>query len=144
ARSVTLAQSYGGMYYGRTTLDPVNGQIVADTLQEIERDLFEQDWADAKERLGRQPLVFELGRTPEQRRADALVEMAIRARTAPNDGKRPRPLFTVIVGLDTLKGPVLELFNRTMVTPGTVAPYLTEADIERIVFDGPSRIIDIG
>ena len=65
------------------TFDPVNGTIVNVTLQAIEQELFEADWAEAKERLGRDPLVTELGRTPAQRRADAMVEMAIRARTAP-------------------------------------------------------------
>ena len=64
--------------------------------------------------------------------------MATRARTAPADGRRPAPLFTVVVGLETLCGPILELFNRTVLTPGTVAPHLTEADVERIVFDGRS------
>ena len=70
--------------------------------------------------------------------------MATRARTAPADGRRPAPLFTVVVGLETLVGPILELFNRTVLTPGTVAPFLTEADVERIVFDGRSRVLDVG
>ena len=89
-------------------------------------------------------LILDLERTPAQRRADALVEMATRARTAPADGRRPAPLFTVVVGLETFVGPILELFNRTVLTPGTAARYLTEADVERIVFDGPSRVLDVG
>lgn len=144
ARDVSLAQSLGDMYYGRVTLDPVSGQVVADTLAAIERELFEADWAAAKHRLGRKPLVHELGRTSGQRRADALVEMAVRARTAPRDGNRPRPLFTVVVGLETLQGPILELLNRTTLAPGTVVPWLSEADVERIVFDPPSRVVDVG
>ena len=86
----------------------------------------------------------DLQRTPAQRRADALVEMATRARTAPPGGRRPAPLFTVVVGLETLQGPILELFNRTVLTPGTAAAHLTEADVERVVFDGPSRVLDVG
>jgi hypothetical protein len=35
-----------------------------------------------------------------QRRHDALMEMAVRAMTAPADGKRPRPLVTVMVMVD--------------------------------------------
>ena len=50
----------------------------------------------------------------------------------------------MVVGLDTLKGPILELFNRTVLTPGTAARHLTEADVERIVFDPPSRVLDVG
>ena len=144
AREVHLSESFDGMWFGRMTFDAVNGTIVNVTLEAIEQELFEADWAEAKERLGREPLVTELGRTPAQRRADAMVEMAIRARTAPAGGRRPAPLFTIVCGLETLTGPILELWNRTVITPGTAARWLTQADIERIVFESPSRVIDVG
>ena len=144
AREVHLSRSFGGMWFGKVTLDPLSGEIVHTALREIEREMFEADWADAKAALDRQPTILDLQRTPAQRRADALVEMAKRARTAPADGRRPAPLFTVVVGLETLCGPILELFNRTVVTPGTVLPHLTEADVERIVFDGQGRVLDVG
>ncbi len=143
AREVHLSQSFGGMWFGKMTFDPVSGAIIDTTLRIIERELFDQDWAQAKEALGRDPLVTDLARTPAQRRADALVEMATRARTAPNDGRRPVPLFSIVCGLETFTGPVLELFNRTVLTPGVAARWLTEADFERIVFANPSRIIDV-
>jgi hypothetical protein len=144
AREVHLSRSFQGMWFGRMTMDPLSGEIVHATLEMIERELFEAEWATAKERLGREPTVLDLGRTPAQRRADALVEMATRARTEPKGGRRPAPLFNVLVGYETFAGPLLELFNRQVLTPGTVAPWLTEADIERIVFGGPSRVIDVG
>ncbi|MGH9085770.1 MAG: DUF222 domain-containing protein [Acidimicrobiales bacterium] len=144
ARELHLSQSFGGMWFGRMTLDPISGEIVQRTLSLIERELFDADWAEAKQRLDRAPMVFDLRRTPAQRRADALVEMATRARTAPAGGRRPAPLFSVLVGYETLAGPTLELFNRTVLTPGTAARWLSEADVERIVFDTPSRVIDVG
>jgi hypothetical protein len=144
AREVHLSQSFGGMWFGRMTYDRIDGEVVNTTLRLIERELFEADWAKAKAELGRKPLISELWRTPSQRRADALVEMAIRARTAPKGGRRPAPLFTVVVGYETFAGPVLEMFNRRVVTPGRAADWLTEADIERVVFDGPSRVVDVG
>ncbi len=144
AREFHLSRSFGGMWFSKGTHDPISGEIVDTTLRMIEKELFEADWAEAKARLGREPTILDLPRTPGQRRADALVEMAIRARTAPADGRRPAPLFTVVVGLETLLGPILELFNRTVLTPGTVVPFLTEADVERIVFDGRSRVLDVG
>ena len=144
ARELHLSQSFGGLWFGRITLDPVSGAIVDTTLRTIDAELFEADWAEAKARLGREPTVLDLKRTPAQRRADALVEMATRARTAPAGGRRPAPLFTVVVGLETFRGPILELFNGTVLTPGTAAAHLTEADVERIVFDGPSRVLDVG
>ena len=70
--------------------------------------------------------------------------MATRARTAPPGGKRPAPLFTVLVGYETFAGPVLEMHNRTTITPGTATRWLDHAYIERIVFDSPSRVIDVG
>jgi hypothetical protein len=144
ARELHLSQTFGGMWFGRTTLDPMSGEAVATTLRMIEQEVFESDWAAAKERLGREPMTFELDRTPAQRRADALVEMATRARAMPEGARRPAPLFSVVVGYETLVGPVLELFNRTIITPGTAAAWLTEADVERVVFGTPSRVIDIG
>lgn len=144
ARELHLAQSFGGMWFGQLTLDPVSGVIVEGTLSGIERTLFEQDWAQATDRLGRDPLVGELARTPAQRRADALVEMATLARTAPTDGRRPAPLFTVVVGYETFAGPTLELFNRTVLSPGEVVEHLPTAYVERVVFDSPSRVIDVG
>ena len=40
--------------------------------------------------------------------------------------------------------PASELADATVISPGEVVPLLGEADIERIVFDGPSRVIDVG
>ena len=70
--------------------------------------------------------------------------MARRAATAAVDGKRPQPLVSVLVGYETFCGRICELANGIVITPGTVASLLGEALIERVVFDGPSRIIDLG
>src|SRR3546814_15389735 len=68
--------------------------------------------------------------------------MAIRARTAPRGGRRPAPLFTVVIDYETPKGPVCELWKRTNITPGTAAKWLTAADVERTDSDGKSRVND--
>jgi hypothetical protein len=70
--------------------------------------------------------------------------MARRAVTAPADGKRPQPLVSVLVGYETFRGRVCELADRIVITPGTVASLMDEALIERVVFDGPSRVLDLG
>jgi hypothetical protein len=70
--------------------------------------------------------------------------MATRARTAPRDGRRPAPLFTVLVGYETLAGRVCELAGGAAVTPGSLVPWLDAAFVERVVFDTPSRVIDVG
>ena len=70
--------------------------------------------------------------------------MAIRAGTAPRDGKRPAPLFSVFVGWETFSGTLCELANATMVTPGSLVRWLDDAYVERVVFGSPSRVIDVG
>jgi hypothetical protein len=139
-RRDTYLAPTGGRYQGRMSLDLISGAIVADELGRLEQDLFEADWAEAKERLGHDPTVFDLARTPAQRRADALVEMAIRSRTAPADGRRPVPLFSALVDFPTLNGRICELANGVVVTPGALVPWLDQAYIERAVYKPDGRI----
>ena len=143
-RRFHLSRSFGDMWFGDTVLDPIGGAIVDNEISRIEKEMFEADWSAAKERLGREPTVLELGRTPPQRRADALVEMAVRSATAPADGRRPAPLFTVVVGWETLKGRICELADGTVQSPAALIPWLDTAWLERVVFDGPSRVLDVG
>jgi hypothetical protein len=102
ARNVFLESSCSGVWLGQMTLDAVSGSIVANELTRLERELFEADCAEAKERLGPSPHIDELARTSGQRRADAMVEMARRSRPAPAEGSRPAPLFSVLVGYEAL------------------------------------------
>lgn len=140
-RDVYLARSLDDMFLGRMTLDPVSGTIVASRLELIEKELFEADWAEAKARMGgNTPQVSDLARTPAQRRADALVEMAVRAGTAPKDGIRPAPLFTVMVDYPSLTGRVCELASGASLTPGALVPWLDQAYLERAVFSPSGRI----
>ena len=130
-RDAYLVPSFSGTWFGQLTLDPVSGAIVGNELHRLDALLFADDWAEARARLGREPTVADLPRTPAQRRADALVEMATRSRTAPPDGRRPEPLFTVLVGYETLHGRIAELEGGTVVPPGTLLAWLGEADVER-------------
>jgi hypothetical protein len=139
-----LSKTYRDQCVLNGLLDPISGAIVAKPLKEIEDELFQQEWQDAKRRLGREPTVNDLQRTPAQRRAAALVEMARRAQAAALGARLPEPCFTVLVGYETFAGPICELSNGTVVTPGSLVPYLDQAWAERVVFDGPSRVIDVG
>ena len=140
ARGVHLDQSVGGCWFGSITLDPISGAIVAEELSRLERLLFDDDRARAKEELGRDPAPHELPRTPAQRRADALVEMATRSKVAEEPAVRPTPLFSVLVGYETLRGRLLELAGGGVLAPGDLVPWLSEADIERAVFSPPARV----
>ncbi|MBV9254503.1 MAG: DUF222 domain-containing protein [Actinobacteria bacterium] len=144
SREFHHSQSFGGRWFSDGTFDPIGGSIINEELKRLEAELFEEDWAEAKERLGDAVAAHNLRRTTAQRRADALVQMAIRSASALPGSSPPRPLFSVLVGYETFAGPICELANGSMVTPGSLVPWLTEAMIERVVFDGPSRVIDVG
>jgi len=143
-REAHLSQSFEGLWFGNMTFDPVSGEIFNKRLQAIADELFRQDWADAKARLGRTPHLSELDRTPAERRADALLEMAIRSAMAPADGKRPAPLFTVLVDWETFRDRICELDSGKVVAPGALVPWLKAAWVERVVFGSPSRVLDVG
>jgi hypothetical protein len=112
------------------TLDPIGGSIVSDELTRIERELYLADKRDG------------ITRTASQRRAAALVEMATRSATAPAGGRRPKPLFTALVGDETLSH-LCELANGMIVTPGQVVQWAGDADLETVLFDGPSTVISV-
>ena len=130
ARTVTASRTFDGMVDVRALLDPVGGAAFADELNRLTEAQRRADLADG------------VIRTATQRRADALVEMAIRSRTAPNDGLRPRPLLSILVGEATLAH-VCELATGVVLAPGQLLPLLSETDIERIVFDGPDRVMSV-
>jgi hypothetical protein len=143
-RRVHLSQGLRGTGHLDGLLTPVGRATVASALSRIEQELFDAEWAAARAEHGDAATACHVTRTPAQRRHDALVEMARRAVTAPAVGKRPQPLVSVLVGYETFRGRVCELADRTVITPGTVASLLDEALIERVVFDGPSRVVDLG
>jgi len=143
ARRLNCSQGFEGTWFLDGLFDPISGAIVANELTRIDDELFAADWAEAKARVGEGVTANDLARTPAQRRADALVEMATRSAAAAPGARRPAPLFSVLVGYDAFVG-VCELANGTVVTPGSLVAHLDRAEVERIVFDGPSRVLDVG
>ena len=73
-----------------------------------------------------------------------MVEMARRAGAVPAGARMPEPLFTVLVGYETFAGRICELAGASPVTPGSLVPWLERAQVERVVFDGPDRIKNVG
>jgi len=144
ARRLHLSQTFGGSWALLGLFDPIDGAIVAKALAAIEQELFEADWAEARARVGDGVRAGDLGRTPAQRRADALVEMARRSMAMPAGARLPEPLFTVLVGYETFTGRICELANGAVVAPGSLVRWLDRAWVERVVFDGPSRVKDVG
>jgi hypothetical protein len=144
ARPVHLSSSFEGRWFLDGVLDPVGGEVVDTALARIGQELFDQDRAAARAVHGEHATVDRLPWTPRQRRADALVELARRGMAAPPGARAPRPLFTVHVDHGTL-GRICELArSRVVVAPGALVPWLTEADVERVVFDGKDRPLAVG
>ena len=79
---------------------------------------------------------------PAQRRAAALVEMATRSAATPKGARRPRPLFTVLIGDDHVRH-VCELAAGQIVAPERLGPYLDVADVEVVLFDGPRTVLSV-
>jgi len=124
------AVTFGGAVVIDGVLDPIGGSIVMDELGRLERELY---LAEAQH--------DGTIRTASARRAAALVVMAKRSAT-PRQGRAPRPLFSVLVG-DTAFTELCELANGTVVTPHQLGRWLDSADLETILFDGPSTVVSV-
>ncbi|MFL6205750.1 MAG: DUF222 domain-containing protein [Acidimicrobiales bacterium] len=142
-RRVHCSRSFEGMVVVDAVLDPVNGEIFARELERLERELFDADLHEARERLGEGCTLDQLARTRAQRRADAMALMAARSAAKPPGATEPRILLQALVGEDSMKR-MCELTSGQVVTPGELVPLLTWAELERIVFESPSRVLDVG
>jgi hypothetical protein len=142
-RCLYTARTFQGAIDVKGTLEPTAGTEFVNELERLEEQMFEADWAAARAEHGRNALPKHLPRTATQRRHDALIVMARRSRAMVPGSQHPRPLITVLAGYGAFSR-ICELADGTVVSPGQVVPLLAEADIERIVFDGPSRVIDVG
>lgn len=125
-----LSETFGGTWVLNGSFDALSGGIVANELVRLDRQLAQQDAAKG------------VVRTPSQRRAAALVLMAQRSAQVPEGTQPARPLFTVLVGSDTLKR-LCELAEGTVLTPGQLVPWLSNADLETVLFDGPHTVISV-
>ena len=112
------------------SLNPVHGEILLNELDRLERQIALHDRQQGAER------------TPAERRALALVEMARRSASTPAGAQAPKPLFTLHAGEGTLKH-LCELANGTVIRPEQIREYLDNAIIETVLFSGPSTILSV-
>jgi hypothetical protein len=110
-------------------LDVLGGEIFTNELDRLTEQLRLADLRDGVER------------TTPQRRAAALIEMATRSATAPADGQRPRPLITVTMGAGHFEW-MCQTAAGVVIEPELMLPYLSEAEIERIIHDPANRKLE--
>ncbi|GJM38154.1 MAG: hypothetical protein DHS20C19_15210 [Acidimicrobiales bacterium] len=142
-------------------LDPIGGEAFREALRRIEQELFDDDWKLAKREHGDAVTIDKLWRTPSQRRADALVEMARRAMTAPTGGKRPLPLVIIHTDLDTFEQALARLIGAepptplgterlcetddgTVISPTQMIEQALLGHVRRLVYESPGVILDYG
>ena len=128
--TVYLSETFQGTWVMDATLSPVTGSIIANELSRLENIIAESDTKSGR------------SRTPAQRRAAALAEMATRSAAMPSGSKQSRPLFTVLLGEQSFAH-LCELAHGTVLTPTQLLPMLTAADLETILFDGPHTVISV-
>ncbi len=54
SRRLHVSKSWQGRYFLDGIFDPIGGEIFATTLERIEKEFFDADWAEAKARVGEQ------------------------------------------------------------------------------------------
>jgi hypothetical protein len=135
-RRLFVSHLLDGMVRVDGTLDPESGEVVITALRAI------QD-AEARTRPR------DDDRTPAQRRADAMAELARRFLDHPD---RPavggeRPHVTLTVGIDALRGlrgGVSEFGHTGPVDPSAARRWVCDAAISRIVLGPRSEPLDVG
>ena len=129
-RSLSASPTFDDLVRIDGYLEPCGGTVFLTELRRLEHQMKVADAAAGSDR------------TPTQRRADALVEMATRSSMLGTEGQRPRPLITLITGAGALSQ-TCELSNGVQIAPGQVVPFLSEADIEHLVIDDASRVLSV-
>jgi 5-methylcytosine-specific restriction endonuclease McrA len=139
-REFWITRTFGGGYTGGFNLDAIRGATADSIIKRGSDRLFEEDWARAKERLGRDPLPHELERTSAQRGADAFVEALTRSASTAPGAQAPKPLFTVLVDFPVFRDRICQLADGTVVAPESLRPHVTEAMVQRAVLESPRRV----
>ncbi|CAN5532011.1 hypothetical protein BH24ACT5_BH24ACT5_27760 [soil metagenome] len=122
-REASWGRGIDDQVHVRAILDAVGGAMFVEAWERIEHDLYVDDQKSGNPR------------SDDQRRADALVEMARRATGNGPDGKQPRPLISVVLGDHTFRR-LCELSDGTVVSPAALVPYVDTAVVETVLMEG--------
>lgn len=119
-----------GMTKVDATLAGVGGEIVGNEIHRLERIEYRRDVRDGVQR------------TASQRRAAALVQMALRSARRGRLGEPARAAFTVLVGDHTARH-LCQLASGRVVHPTELLPHIDTAVMESVLFDGPTTVVGV-
>ena len=133
-RRLHVLATFGGMVRIDGDLDPESGETVLVALEAV-------TGPDARKNTD--------GRTPAQRRADALVEICRQYldQADPSHSGGEKPHVSVLVDLAVLQGTRpgrSETSRGTVLDPDTARRLACDAGISRIIVNGPSEPLDVG
>ncbi len=145
-RSVHLSSSFNGMWLLNGKLTPEAGEVLRHELDRRSHSAYlaEKELADANGTT--------VTTTAAQRRADALLELALQSLSAPEDGTGTRiPALTALINTDNLvrhdarPGDVVgETTDGHPVTATTARRWACHASIARVVLGPDSVPVDLG
>ena len=114
-REFHASMTFDGMGRLDGWLDPISFEEFRSALDRIEAELFNNDLRGAQaEHVHKH--AAELWRTPAQRRADALIEMARRATAVPEGAKTPEPLVIIHMDKPTFETGLNQTLGLTLFT----------------------------
>ena len=99
-RELHVSSTIDGKYRVDGWLDPERGGEITAELARLEQILFEQDWAEARARVGDGATEADLLRTAKQRRVDAWLEMCRRSANYDTDGPDPKGKAVINIHVD--------------------------------------------
>ncbi len=162
AREVHLSRSFNERGILSGTLTPHARQVVRGELDRLTEVLFRQDWAAACEVLGEGNVTADvLGRTPAQRRHDALLLMAERSAGAGEGcGAADAVVYVhcteaeLAASLEQVAGlrpegvdvgcAMREYEDGTPISRRMLARLAIRSRIKRVVFDAAGHVLDLG
>ena len=98
-----LENQLDGTWTSHGSHGALQGAVMKELLDAFEDAEFAADWAQAREQYGHDARVEHLARTPQQRRADALLEIFRRAGAAAADARSPEPLVNIVIDQETFE-----------------------------------------
>ena len=158
-QKVRVSTSFDGMVRLDGWLPTVAGEVVSLEFERLRRHLYDLDWQRAKDRLGRDPLPDELGRTADERSVAVLVLMAQRSASLGDSPVTALPCVNITMDYETFVAASSELVGlpalypaggvcRTelgiAVSPRNAVEVLLEGHIRRVVFGPDGHVLDFG